>query len=98
MIAPQAVQLGGQALHAAKLIFPHPDKKEDVCVEAPLPQKIDELWDKLKNGAELTDCEYTREQKSKLGLLGEKEESQWRKPSWLTEDEFAALQDEYGNI
>ncbi len=89
--------LNGQALHAAQLIFPHPHKKENITVEAPLPQRLDELWAFLKGGGQLTACELTREQQSKLGLLGQEEmASQWRKPSWLSDDEFAALQAEYG--
>ncbi len=91
-------ELRGQALHAAKLIFPHPFKEEDICVEAPLPKRLAALWQSLKNGAMLTPCELDREQQSKLGLLGKEVESYWRKPSWLNDDEFAALQEEFGRV
>ena len=91
-------ELRGQALHAAKLIFPHPFKSENICVEAPLPKRIANVWNALKQGAKLTPCVLDREQQSKLGLLGQEAEAYWRKPSWLNDDEFIALQEEFGIV
>lgn len=89
-------ELSGQALHAAKLIFPHPFSDEAISVEAPLPTRLAELWEHLKTGVDLTALELNREQQSKLGLLGKEEQGLWRRPSWLSEQEFKSLQDEQG--
>ena len=89
-------ELGGQALHAAKLIFPSPFNDEDICVEAPLPQRLADLWQHLKEGPALTQLELNREQQSKLGLLGQEDAGAWRKPSWLSDEEYAALLAEHG--
>lgn len=42
------LHLGGQFLHAGKLCFPHPETKERLCFEAPLPDILEETLAKLR--------------------------------------------------
>ena len=61
-------ELGGQALHAAKLIFPSPFNDNAICVEAPLPQRLAKLWQHLVNGPDLSELELSRETAKQTGL------------------------------
>lgn len=47
-------ELDGQALQAALIESTHPVEKRTVRIEAPLPNKIAELWVHLKAGGTLT--------------------------------------------
>jgi 23S rRNA pseudouridine1911/1915/1917 synthase len=89
-------ELDGQALHAARLHIPHPLRDEQIEISAPLPRPLQALWESLAAGARLTPKELSREQQSKLGLLDNDESSYWKKPSWLTDAEYTAMQIEYG--
>jgi 23S rRNA pseudouridine1911/1915/1917 synthase len=88
------LELGGQALHAAVIEFPHPHLARMVRVEAPLPAALSALWARLRAGAAVTACALSEEQRSKLSAGGPA--AGVRRPSWLSADEYSALRAETG--
>jgi 23S rRNA pseudouridine1911/1915/1917 synthase len=86
-------ELPGQALHAALLAFSHPMHQRELRIEAPLPATFSRLWERLRDGGEVTPSELNDEQRSKLG---HSEDAGVRRPSWLSADEFARLKAEAG--
>lgn len=91
---PACAELGGQALHSAVLEFQHPKLKRMLRIEAPLPARLADLWTHLKAGRRLTPVSLDAEQRSKLGL--ETPRPSLRRPSWLSDEEFARLREEAG--
>jgi len=87
-------ELPGQALHAARLEFPHPLSGRRVSVEAPLPPLWQALWRTLAAGGTVTEMALTDEQRSKLGLAAEQGP---RLPAWLSSEERARIQAEMGH-
>ncbi|MBA3686747.1 MAG: RluA family pseudouridine synthase [Planctomycetes bacterium] len=88
-------ELPGQALHAALLEFPHPVSGATVRAEAPLPSALSTLWERVRTGTALTPTRLSDEQRSKLGLAAQRG---LRRPAWMSEDEFAAMRREAGEI
>ncbi len=88
------VELPGQALHAALLVFPHPATGEPVRVESPLPPRLAALWQQLAAGGAPTPCALSDDQRDKLGHVAPIAP---RLPSWLTAEEYALLQRELDN-
>lgn len=91
-------EIGGQALHAALLSFAHPYTGDMLTIEAPLATAIDQCWHGILADQGITPCELSDMQKSKLGLLiketelGIQLDQGWRKPSWMSDDDFQKLQ------
>lgn len=86
-------ELGGQALHAAILAFPHPRTGQQLRIEAPLPPELETLWASLLAGGAVTPIPWNEAQRSKLGLSTE---GGPRLPDWLSPDERARILDELG--
>jgi 23S rRNA pseudouridine1911/1915/1917 synthase len=87
-------ELSGQALHAALMEFAHPFEKRSVRIEAPLPTRLQQLWQQLLSGTPPTPLPLSEEQRSKLGLVDD--DSGIKRPSWLSAEEFAQLRRETG--
>lgn len=88
----RCAELAGQALHAALLEFPHPAGGGTVRVEAPLPDPLAALWERLREGGDVTALPLDDEQRARLGQ--EATRTGLRRPPWLTEAEFAEIQRE----
>jgi 23S rRNA pseudouridine1911/1915/1917 synthase len=91
---PACAELGGQALHSAVLEFLHPRLKRTLRIEAPLPARLAGLWTELVAGRPLTPVALDDEQLSKLGRTAPR--PSLRRPSWLSDEEFARLREEAG--
>ena len=87
-------QLGGQALHAAVLEFPHPALARTLRIEAPLPEVLTRLWAELRAGGSATTVELSEEQRSKLNQPTAS--SLLRRPSWLSAEDFDELRRQTG--
>jgi 23S rRNA pseudouridine1911/1915/1917 synthase len=87
-------ELTGQALHAALMEFAHPFEKRAVRIEAPLPQRLLDVWQHLAAGGAPTELPLNEEQRSKLGI--QQEEHGIKRPSWLSAEEFEQLRREAG--
>lgn len=91
---PACEELGGQALHAAVLTFPHPLSGSDVTVEAPLPRQLAELWQHLQTQGMVTPRALSHDEERRLGLGAESSGADtivpggWRRPSWMSHDEY----------
>lgn len=86
-------ELPGQALHSARVVLPHPRTGAPLTVEAPLPAPLAALWAQLRAGGAPTAVALTASQRSRLMLV---EARGVRRPSWLSAEEFAALEQEQG--
>jgi 23S rRNA pseudouridine1911/1915/1917 synthase len=90
-------ELGGQALHAAAMRFRHPASGEQLALEAPLPAALSQLWLRLKNGVTTTPRVLDASERSRLDLdRGTAPTGSWRRPSWISAEDFRALQQHTG--
>ena len=85
-------ELSGQALHAALMEFAHPFEARTVRIEAPLPQRLHDLWRQLADGGSLNRVPLNKEQRSKLGI--ELVDDGVKRPSWLSMEEYEELRRE----
>jgi 23S rRNA pseudouridine1911/1915/1917 synthase len=85
-------QIRGQCLHAHQLVFDDPDSGETRTVIAPLPRQLQELWQRFQSGEAIQPRDWSETERSKLGLSDATTNSGgWRRPSWLSEEEFQNL-------
>jgi 23S rRNA pseudouridine1911/1915/1917 synthase len=85
-------ELSGQALHAALMEFAHPFEARTVRIEAPLPQRLRDLWQQLAHGGSPSRVALNKEQRSKLGI--ELVDDGVKRPSWLSMEEYEELRRE----
>ena len=88
---PACADLAGQALHAAILAFPDPERPvRTITIEAPLPGSIGTLWDRLVAGGTVTPRELNDDERSRLGRTA----SDHRLPDWLSQEQRETIQRE----
>jgi 23S rRNA pseudouridine1911/1915/1917 synthase len=61
-------EIAGQALHAARLVLPHPVSGQPLDIRAPLTPSLASLWQRLRGGGRPTAVPLTEEQQRRLGL------------------------------
>ncbi len=94
------VELEGQALHAARLVFPHPRNGSTITVQAPLTGVLAAFWQELKTGGQPTPRPLRASERRRLGLVDDPTTSAlphgYRPPTWLDDDSLRALRQETG--